>query len=189
VNRLPPLTTSPGSSLTTMLPSAYLRAVPIRRAALHTRKLVSSARGPIGLSSSITAVYHRDVDRVKHQPSGRLHPSYRFDGPAFRRRRQRVQTEDARHGRRFRARSPGARVATDASGWRSTFRRSIARLVPAARTKHVKPGRSYVEATKAESEGRRAASSSRRARISANRSKRACHSALSTMSRFECGSC
>jgi hypothetical protein len=37
-----------------MLPSGDLRAVPIRRAALHTTKLVSSACGPIGVFSSMS---------------------------------------------------------------------------------------------------------------------------------------
>jgi hypothetical protein len=51
----------------------------------------------------------------------------------LRRRRERVQSEDTRYRRQLwapRAPSPRTRVATEARGWRSTFRRSIARLVP-----------------------------------------------------------
>jgi hypothetical protein len=61
------------------------------------------------------------------------HRTSQIQRRGLRRRRERVQTEDPRHRRRLwtpRAPQPEHEVATEARGWRSTFRRSIARLVP-----------------------------------------------------------
>jgi hypothetical protein len=93
------------------------------------------AGGPWSLHLGITTIPHwRDPGtRPRRPPTQRSANVQRFDAAAFaaggKACKPRILGIGAASGH-HEHRSPRTRVATDARGWRSTFRRSIARLVP-----------------------------------------------------------